>query len=69
MTDMKASLTLEFMEKGFEKAEKASKSLDMLAKASKKADGMQKARVRTDDRPARAAERAAKAEEKHGRAI
>lgn len=69
MTDMKASLTLEFMEKGFEKAEKASKSLDKLAKASKKADGMQKARARTDDRPAKAAERAAKAEEKHGRAI
>ncbi|MBX8801928.1 phage tail tape measure protein [Ochrobactrum sp. MR28] len=69
MTDMKASLTLEFMEKGFEKAEKASKSLDKLAKASKKTDSMQKARARTDDRPARAAERAAKAEEKHGRAI
>lgn len=69
MADMKASVTLELIEKGFEKAEKAAKSLDKLAKSGKKADQARKRIDWGDDRSARSAERAARAEDRHAKAI
>lgn len=69
MSDMKASVTLELIEKGFEKADKAAKSLDKLAKSAKKADKARDGTSRGGDRAARNAERAARAEEKHAQAI
>lgn len=69
MSDMKASVTLELIEKGFEKADKAAKSLDKLAKSAKKADNARNNTSRDGDRAARNAERAARAEEKHAKAI
>ncbi len=66
---MKASVTLELIEKGFDKAEKAAKSLDKLAKSGKKADQARKRIDWGDDRSARNAERAARAEDRHAKAI
>lgn len=65
--DMKASVTLELIEKGFDKADKAAKSLDKLAKSGKKASTTRKG---IDwGTPARNAERAARAEDRHAQAI
>jgi TP901 family phage tail tape measure protein len=69
MSDMKASVTLELIEKGFEKADKAAKSLDKLAASGKKAGNSRRGNVWGDDRMARNAERAARAEAKHTQAI
>ncbi|MCK9549642.1 phage tail tape measure protein [Aquamicrobium sp.] len=69
MADMKASVTLELIEKGFDKAEKAAKSLDKLAKSGKKAATTRKGIDWGTDRSARNAERAARAEDRHAQAI
>lgn len=68
MSDMKASVTLELIEKGFEKADRAAKSLDRLAKAGKKADST-RGNIWSGDRAARSSERAFKAETRHAQAI
>ncbi|KQZ87187.1 hypothetical protein ASD64_07025 [Mesorhizobium sp. Root157] len=69
MADMKASVTLELIEKGFEKADKAAKSLDKLARSGKKAATARKGIDWGGDRSARSAERAARAEDRHARSI
>jgi hypothetical protein len=69
MSDMKASVTLELIEKGFEKADKAAKSLDKLAASGKKVNNSRRGNVWGDDRMARNAERAARAEDKHTQAM